>query len=177
MVFEEGLRQELAEDGGNEDDDDASNDDDLEDDDFNTPSDADAAIDPVVAKAAKRAARRLKILEEILISERTYVQALSTLRKVYLVPLRMVADAQGKGQIFSHEDLDAVFINIDLCKNDFAIFFFFLGLGVRKSMMQGSRAPGLTFSRSKSSEIVRKGLERAILVALGSISAAHRGRF
>ena len=66
-------------------------------------------------KAAKRAARRLKILEEMMATERTYVQALRTLKKVYLVPLRTVADLPaGKGQIFTHQDLDAIFVNIDL---------------------------------------------------------------
>jgi len=64
-------------------------------------------------KAEKRAARRLKILEEVLASERTYVKALQTLEKVYMVPLRMVAD-QPKGAIFKHEDLDAVFLNMDV---------------------------------------------------------------
>ena len=59
-------------------------------------------------KAAKRAARRVKILEEIVTSERVYVNSLSTLRKVYLVPLRTVAALPaGKGQIFSHEELGA----------------------------------------------------------------------
>ena len=65
--------------------------------------------------AEKRAARRLRILEEILLSERTYVQALMTLRKVYLDPLRMVSTLPaGKGQIFTNADIDVVFINIEL---------------------------------------------------------------
>jgi len=67
------------------------------------------------AKAAKRAARRLKILEEVLNSERMYVKQLRTVNKVYIEPLRMVADMPaGKGQIFSHADLDNIFLNIDL---------------------------------------------------------------
>ena len=67
-----------------------------------------------IEKGAKRAARRLKILEEVLLSERTYVQALHTLKKVYLLPLRTVADQpSGKGQIFSHQDLDDIFLNIE----------------------------------------------------------------
>ena len=71
--------------------------------------------DVAAEKAAKRASRRLKILEEMVTSERVYVQALSTLRRVYLTPLRTVADQpSGKGQIFTHADLDAIFINIDL---------------------------------------------------------------
>jgi hypothetical protein len=67
------------------------------------------------AKAAKRAARRLKILEEVLNSERMYVKQLRTVNKVYIEPLRMVADMPaGKGQIFTHADLDNIFLNIDL---------------------------------------------------------------
>lgn len=66
-------------------------------------------------KRAKRAAKRLRILEEIMLTERTYVQALRTLKKVYLLPLRTVADLPaGRGQIFTHSDLDAIFVNIDL---------------------------------------------------------------
>ena len=66
-------------------------------------------------QAKKRAARRLQILQEILESERTYVQALRTLKKVYLLPLKTVADLpSGKGQIFTHGDIDAVFINTEL---------------------------------------------------------------
>jgi len=64
-------------------------------------------------KAQKRAARRLKILEEVVSSEAKYVQALQTLEKVYMIPMRMVAD-QPKGAIFQHADLDAVFINMDV---------------------------------------------------------------
>eukprot|EP00316_Scyphosphaera_apsteinii_P019756 CAMPEP_0119336942 /NCGR_PEP_ID=MMETSP1333-20130426/92941_1 /TAXON_ID=418940 /ORGANISM="Scyphosphaera apsteinii, Strain RCC1455" /LENGTH=651 /DNA_ID=CAMNT_0007347879 /DNA_START=172 /DNA_END=2127 /DNA_ORIENTATION=- len=64
-------------------------------------------------KADKRAARRLKILEEVVSSEKTYVQKLQTLEKVYMIPLRMVAD-QPKGAIFKHEDLDSVFMNMDM---------------------------------------------------------------
>jgi hypothetical protein len=73
-------------------------------------------VRPSVAHVtAKRAARRLKILEEILISERSYVQQLQTLRKVYLTPLRTVADnPSGKGQIMTHAEIDAIFINIEL---------------------------------------------------------------
>ena len=76
-------------------------------------TDREAAAAEHTAKATKRAARRLRVLEEILLSERTYVQALRTLQRVYLLPLRTVAD-QPRGQIFSHSDLDAIFINIDL---------------------------------------------------------------
>ncbi|KAL1524027.1 hypothetical protein AB1Y20_018941 [Prymnesium parvum] len=64
-------------------------------------------------KEEKRAARRVKILEEVLQSERAYVSSLETLEKVYLVPLRTVAD-QPKGAIFSHTDLDAVFLNMKI---------------------------------------------------------------
>ena len=41
-------------------------------------------------------AHRLKTLEEIVETEKTYVQALKTLEKVYLDPLRMVAEAGQK---------------------------------------------------------------------------------
>ena len=40
-----------------------------------------------------------------------HVDALRVLAKVYVDPLRMVADAP-KGVIFSHKDLDAIFLNI-----------------------------------------------------------------
>ena len=42
------------------------------------------------------------------------MQALKTLEKVYLDPLRMVAEAGQKGAIFTHADLDAVFLNINV---------------------------------------------------------------
>ena len=68
-------------------------------------------------KREKRAAQRLKILAEVLASEKKYVDGLQTLEKVYMVPLRTVADQPGKGAIFSHKDLDAVFLNMDvICK-------------------------------------------------------------
>ena len=51
------------------------------------------------AAKAQKAARRLKILEEILLSERKDAMLLS-LMKVYLVPLRTVWP-RGKGQIFT----------------------------------------------------------------------------
>lgn len=65
------------------------------------------------AKREKRAAHRLRVLEEILSTERKYVHKLHTLKKVYIDPLRMVADVP-KGAIFSHADLDAIFLNIDV---------------------------------------------------------------
>ena len=46
--------------------------------------------------------------DEVLASE-----ALQTLKKVYLDPLRMVADAP-RGVIFTHEELDAIFLNVDV---------------------------------------------------------------
>ena len=61
----------------------------------------------------KRKAKRLRILGEFLSTEQTYVQAVQTLEKVYIDPLRMVADAP-KGALFSHADLDAVFLNLSV---------------------------------------------------------------
>ena len=114
-AFEAGLRDEPEGTGEEEYDDD----DNVDDGDSDSPSESSSSAisrrpsSPVVDdKAAKRAARRLKILEEILLSERTYVHALSMLRKVYLVPLRTVAD-HGK-PIFTHHDLDEIFGPTDL---------------------------------------------------------------
>ena len=72
---------------------------------------AEAEAEKAKAKAAKRAARRIKILEEIVSTEQSYVDALRCLTKVYVDPLRMVADVP-KGAIFSHADLDSIFLNI-----------------------------------------------------------------
>jgi len=44
-------------------------------------------------------------------TEQSYVDALRCLTKVYVDPLRMVADVP-KGAIFSHADLDSIFLNI-----------------------------------------------------------------
>ena len=71
-----------------------------------------AESDREAAREQQRATKRLKLLEEILTTERAYVQSLGTLKKVYLDPLRMVADTP-KGAIFSHADLDGIFVNID----------------------------------------------------------------
>jgi len=62
----------------------------------------------------QREERRRRVLGEILSTERTYVAALQTLDKVYMVPMRMVADAGAKVAIFSHADLDTVFLNLDV---------------------------------------------------------------
>jgi hypothetical protein len=61
----------------------------------------------------KNALRRRQIFEEILQTERVYVASLATLQKVYLDPLRMVASTP-KAAIFSFEDIDAIFLNIDV---------------------------------------------------------------
>lgn len=73
---------------------------------------ADAA-DEEAKRKEKAAAHRLKILEEILSTEQTYVSALHVCKKVYLDPLRMVADVP-KAAIFTHDDLDAIFLNLDV---------------------------------------------------------------
>ena len=86
-----------------------ADDDDDDDDDIEEPSMDEAAM----AKKEKREKTRAHVLEEILSTERTYVGALHTLKKVYLDPLRMVADAP-RGVIFSHVDLDSIFLNIDV---------------------------------------------------------------
>ena len=70
-----------------------------------------AAAEP---SSAQREERRRRVLGEILSTERTYVAALQTLEKVYMVPMRMVADAGAKVAIFSHADLDTVFLNLDV---------------------------------------------------------------
>ena len=94
-------------------DDTDDDDDDAEGKASNSARKAEEAEQKAKEKEEKRAARRLKILEEVLSSERVYVSALETLERVYLVPLRTVAD-QPKGAIFSHADLDAVFLNIEV---------------------------------------------------------------
>ena len=67
------------------------------------------------ARREKAARHRERILDEIITTEQTYVAALQTLMKVYLDPLRAVADLPaGKGQIFTHDDLDAIFLNIEV---------------------------------------------------------------
>ena len=65
------------------------------------------------ARREKAARHRERILEEIITTEQTYVASLHTLMKVYLHPLRMVADVP-RGAIFSHDDLDAIFLNIEV---------------------------------------------------------------
>ena len=67
------------------------------------------------AKAERRAMQRLKTLEEIIATERVYVERLNLTLKVYLTPLRLVADSP-KGAIFSHEELDAIFLNFETIK-------------------------------------------------------------
>ena len=74
-------------------------------------AEAAAEAEKAKAKAEKRAARRLKILEEIVSTEQSYVDALRVINKVFVDPLRMVADVP-KGAIFSHEDLNSIFLNI-----------------------------------------------------------------
>ena len=116
VVFEAGMSAE-PEGMGEEDEDDGSVDepDEMGSDDGEKPGMLEAYRSARASISEKRLARRPKILEEILLSERTYVQALSTLQRVYLVPLRTVADMPaGKGQIFDHTDLDTVFVNIEL---------------------------------------------------------------
>ena len=67
------------------------------------------------AEAARRARHREHIVEEILSTEQTYVHALHTLMKVYIHPLRAVADAGAKkGAIFTQTELDAIFLNIEV---------------------------------------------------------------
>ena len=66
------------------------------------------------AKAERRAMQRLKTLEEIIATERVYVERLNLTLKVYLTPLRLVADSP-KGAIFS-EELDAIFLNFETIK-------------------------------------------------------------
>jgi hypothetical protein len=58
-----------------------------------------------------RSERRLRIMGELLSTERSYVSALRLLERVYTTPLRLVAD-QPQGAIFSHNDLDKIFINV-----------------------------------------------------------------
>ena len=65
------------------------------------------------ARREKAARHRERILEEIVTTEQTYVASLHTLMKVYLHPLRMVADVP-RGAIFTHDDLDAIFLNIEV---------------------------------------------------------------
>ena len=67
------------------------------------------------AKAERRAMQRLKTLEEIIATERVYVERLNLTLKVYLTPLRLVADSP-KGAIFTHEELDAIFLNFETIK-------------------------------------------------------------
>ena len=92
----------------------ADDDDDIDDDEAPAVETSSEEAAKEAAKAEKRAARRLKILEEILSTEESYVGALRTLGKVYVEPLRMVADVpEGKkGRIFTHAELDAIFLNI-----------------------------------------------------------------
>ena len=49
---------------------------------------------PELSKAEKRAAKRVKILQEIVDTERSYVSSLTKLDKVYITPLRLVATRQ-----------------------------------------------------------------------------------
>eukprot|EP00966_Prymnesium_polylepis_P156991 3627469-Prymnesium_polylepis.1 len=93
-------------------DDDTDDDDDEASKSNSERKEAEAAV-KAKEKEEKRAARRLKILEEVLASERVYVSAMETLEKVYILPLRTVADSP-KGAIFSHSDLDAVFLNVEV---------------------------------------------------------------
>ena len=62
-------------------------------------------------KSERKKANRVNNLKEFVKSERTYVDKIHILEKVYVDPLRIVADMP-KGAIFSHADLDAVFLNI-----------------------------------------------------------------
>ena len=68
-------------------------------------------VEKAHAKTEKRAAHRLKLLKEIVNTEKSYVDSLRALNKVYVDPLRMVADVP-KGAIFTHKDLDIIFLNI-----------------------------------------------------------------
>ena len=67
---------------------------------------------PSDEKKEKRAKNRLRLLGEIIETERAYNSTLAALERVYIVPLRLVAD-QPKGAIFSHADLDKIFLNLD----------------------------------------------------------------
>ena len=69
--------------------------------------------DEAAEKRQKRIERRQRILKEILTTERSYVAALQVCKKVYLDPLRVVAEVP-QCAIFTHNDLDAIFLNIDL---------------------------------------------------------------
>ena len=71
------------------------------------------AAEEETAQREKVLKHRARILEEIESTERSYVDSLHVLMKVYLHPLRMVADVP-RGAIFTHDDLDAIFLNIEL---------------------------------------------------------------
>lgn len=70
-------------------------------------------VEEDVARREKALRHRERILEEIITTEQSYVANLHVLMKVYLHPLRMVANVP-RGAIFSHDDLDAIFLNIEL---------------------------------------------------------------
>ena len=78
-------------------------------------TEAEEAARKAKEKAERRAANRINNLKEFVQSERKYVDKIHVLEKVYVDPLRMVADmGASKGAIFSHADLDAVFLNISV---------------------------------------------------------------
>ena len=85
-------------------------DDDDDDDDEDDPV---TGNDEEAVRLEKMARHRDKVIEEIIATEKTYVEALQCCLKVYLHPLRMVADVP-RGAIFSHDDLDAIFLNIEV---------------------------------------------------------------
>ena len=65
--------------------------------------------------AHKREKKRTRVIEELIASEKSYVASLQILVRVYIAPLRAVADAAAdRGRIFSHEDLDLIFLNVEL---------------------------------------------------------------
>ena len=73
-------------------------------------AEADAAV-----AAHKREKKRTRVIEELIASEKSYVASLQILVRVYIAPLRAVADAAAdRGRIFSHEDLDLIFLNVEL---------------------------------------------------------------
>ena len=59
----------------------------------------------------KKQHQRAMAIEEVLQTERRYVEVLRTIENVYVVPLHMVAD-QPRGAIFTHADIDQIFKNV-----------------------------------------------------------------
>lgn len=87
--------------------------DDDDDEDADEEVEEEESAEEDMAQREKKARHREKILEEIIATEQSYVESLQCCLKVYLHPLRMVADVP-RGAIFSHDDLDAIFLNIEV---------------------------------------------------------------